>query len=237
MSPPTITKTPSSFTTPSLLPHKTSSSLNTSSIRPKIISPTKHAIPTTNIIKITILKYVKKSPIRISRRHKKRSLKNPVIQYIIEKYSAINSHKANSVIDANTGASLEFKHLRKGNDKTLWYTIFANKLGRLLNGVGTRMTTGTNNLRFRRKSDAPSNKKATYGRIVLFTRLQKEEIHYTRLTVALNLLDYHGDTSTSTSNLTTTKIHLNSIISIPYAKFATSAIEKFYLNNILPDSE
>ena len=127
--------------------------------------------------------------------------------------------------------------MQKGKDKKLWDTSFANELGRLVNGVGTRMTTGTNTLRFRRKNEVPSNKKVTYGRIVTSICPQKQETHRTRLTVGGNLLDYHGDTSTPTTDLTTTKIHLNSVISTPNAKFATADIENFYVNNILPDSE
>ena len=103
--------------------------------------------------------------------------------------------------------------------------------------MGTRMTTRTNTLRFRRENGVPSNKKATYGRTVASIRPQKQETHRTRLTVGGNLRDYHGDTSTLTTDLTTTKIHLNSVISPPHTKFATADIEIFYLNNLLPKSE
>ena len=99
------------------------------------------------------------------------------------------------------------------------------------------MTTGTNTLQFRRKNEVPSNKKVTYGRIVASIRPQKQETHRTRLTVCGNLLDYHGDTSTPTTDLTTTKIHINSVISTPNAKFAITDIGNFYLNNLLPESE
>ena len=150
------------LTTPSILPQIISpTKLTTPSILPKTIPPTKHIIPPTKILKPIIPKHIKQSSLRISRRHKKRNFKYPVIQYLIEKYLIIKSHKANPVIDSNTGASLEFRHLRKGKDKKLWDTSFANELSRLLNGVGTRMTTGTNTLRFRRKNEVPSNKKVT----------------------------------------------------------------------------
>ena len=79
--------------------------------------------------------------------------------------------------------------------------------------------------------------KVTYGRIVASICPQKQETHRTSLTVCGNLLDYHGDTSTPTTDLTTTKIHFNSVISTPNAKFTTADIENFYLNNILPESE
>ena len=163
---------------------------------------------------------------RKSKRNKRRNFKYPVVQYLIEKYSTINSHVANPVIDQTPGASLEFRHLIKGTSKELWTTSFANELGRVLNGIGTRMKTGTNPIRFRPKSTIPKHKKVTYGRIVSSLRPHKEEQYRTRLTVGGNLLDYEGDTSTPTSDLITTKIHLNSVISTKNAKFATTHIKK-----------
>ena len=58
-----------------------------------------------------------------------------------------------------------------------------------------------------------------------------------RLTVGGNLLDYDGDASTPTTDLTTTKVFINSIISTNKARMATTDIENFYLNNDLPESE
>ena len=82
------------------------------------------------------------------------------MQYLIEKYSTINSHEANPVIDPNTGASLEFCHLIQRKSKDLWRTSFVNELGRLLNGKGTRMKIGINTIRFRPKSVIQSHKKS-----------------------------------------------------------------------------
>ena len=88
------------------------------------------------------------------------------------------------------------------------------------------MEIGTQTIRFRPKSAIPKHKKATYGRIVSSLRPHKEEQHRIRLTVGGNLLDYEGDASTPTSDLITTKIHLNSVISTKNAKFATTDIKK-----------
>ena len=57
--------------------------------------------PTTKVIAKT-----RSNTLRISKRTKRRNYKYPVMQYLIEKYSVINSHEANPVIDPNTGASL-----------------------------------------------------------------------------------------------------------------------------------
>ena len=122
------------------------------------------------------------------------------------RYSTINSYLAHLVIDPNTGASLEFRHLRRGPDKILWGNYFSNELGRLANGVGIRMETGTNTIRFRERSAIPHNKKVTYERIVASLRPYKEEKCRVRLTVGRNLFNYDGDASTPTTDLTTTKV-------------------------------
>ena len=87
--------------------------------------------------------------LRTSKRSKRRNYTYPVIHSLVEKYSTINSYIANPVIDPNTGALLEFHHLIKGKSKELWTTSFANELGRLLNGIGSRTKTGTNTIKFR----------------------------------------------------------------------------------------
>ena len=79
--------------------------------------------------------------------------------------------------------------------------------------------------------------KVTCGRIVSSLRPRKEETHRTRLAVDGNFLDYDGDDSIPTSDIITTNIHFNSAISTKNAKFATTDIKNFYLNNFLPKSE
>ena len=116
-------------------------------------------------------------------------------------------------------------------------TLFANKLGLLANGKGKRMLKGTNKNRFQSLSAIPTNKKVKYCRIVATLRTQKEEKQTIRLTIDGDRLDYFGDASTPTTDLTTTKLHLNSVIFTPTAKFTTADIKNFYLNNDLPDSE
>eukprot|EP00957_Ditylum_brightwellii_P117356 8950237-Ditylum_brightwellii.AAC.1 len=42
----------------------------------------------------------------------------------------------------------EYRQLIKGENKDKWITSFANELGRLTNGVGTCIKTGTNTIEF-----------------------------------------------------------------------------------------
>ena len=65
-------------------------------------------------------------------------------------------HQANVVIDPTTGASLECRHLVKGPTKAIWENSFANEIGRLAQGVVTRMPYGTNTIFFIPKDKVPS---------------------------------------------------------------------------------
>ena len=135
---------------------------------------------------------------------------------------------ANSVIDAITGQALEYRHLSKGPNAALWIQALANDLGRLAQGVGTRMPTGTNTIFFISRNQVPIGRKVTYGRLVSSIRPTKSEIHRVRVTVGGDRLDYPGITSTSCASLTTTKCLLNSTLSTPQARFMVLDIKNFY---------
>jgi hypothetical protein len=143
-------------------------------------------------------------------------------------------HFAHSLTDPTTGDTMEYRHLIK-NPKTSakWTRSFANELGRLANGVGTRMKTGTNTIKFIERQHVPKDRTVTYGRIVVSIRPQKAEGKRTRLTVGGNLIDYPGDVSTKTAGLTTAKVLFNSVISTPNAKFMGIDLKNFYLNTPL----
>jgi hypothetical protein len=76
----------------------------------------------------------------------------------------------------------------------------------------------------------PADRKVTYGRIVATIRPQKSETHRVRLTVGGNLIDYPGNVSTPTADMTTAKILFNSVISTPDARFMCTDVKDFYLN-------
>ena len=50
----------------------------------------------------------------------------------------------NSIVTPDTGAAMNYNSLSWGLDKNVWIKSFANDLGRLAQGGGKRMTTGTN---------------------------------------------------------------------------------------------
>ena len=73
--------------------------------------------------------------------------------------STPTSYEANAVVDVNTGAVYEYRHLSKGPDAHIWIRSLANDLGRLAQGVGTRMPSGTNTVFYIHPSKIPKHKK------------------------------------------------------------------------------
>ena len=122
-------------------------------------------------------------------------------------------YQENVVIDPTTGASLEYRNIIKGPTKDIRKNSFANEIGRLAQGVGTRMPYGTNTIFFIPKKKVPEGRTVTYGRIVAEIIPQKAETHRTKLTVGVNLINFHGDVTTPTADLITAKLIFNSVLS------------------------
>jgi hypothetical protein len=126
---------------------------------------------------------------------------------------------ANSVINEDTGASLEYRHLIKDDSTfTVWNKAAANEFVRLAQGVGGRIE-GSNTIFFIPRQAVPKGKIITYGRFVVDIRPNKSEIHRVRLTVGGNLIQYLGDASTRAAYLTTSKCLWNSTISTDGARY------------------
>ncbi len=152
--------------------------------------------------------------------------------------SSVNAseHFIGAVIDDDTGAVLEYRHLIKSEKYSrIWERSNANELGRLFQGI--RDIPGTDTCFFIRKSQVPKHKRDTYGRIVCNVRPQKKEIYRTRLTVGGNLIDFPGNKSTPTADLLTAKLLINSTISTPGAVFLGIDLANFYLNTPMADPE
>ena len=100
-------------------------------------------------------------------------------------------------------------------NEPVWTKSMYNELGRLSQGWKTPAGNYTIELIFHR--DKPKDRRATYVRVACDIRPQKIETHRIRLTAGINTIEYPGEVSTLTSELTTMKLHLNSTIS--YIKF------------------
>ena len=134
---------------------------------------------------------------------------------------------ANSVVDKDTGLSLEYAALASGPDKDIWIRSLANDIGRLAQGVGARIT-GNNTMFFIHPTKIPQGRKVTYGRLVATLRPNKTEVNRVRLTVGGDRLEFTGNTTTRMASLTTTKCLFNSVLSTKNAKFLSLDIKDFY---------
>ena len=81
------------------------------------------------------------------------------------------------------------RHLAKGPTKAIWENSFANEIGRLAQGAGTSIPSGTNTIFFIPKDKLPAGRTVTYGDIVAEIIPHKAETHRTRLTMGGNLIN------------------------------------------------
>ena len=76
----------------------------------------------------------------------------------------------------------------------------------------------------------PKYKTITYARLVMDFCPQQEDPNRIRMTARGNLIQYSGELTTHTLNLSTTKILWNSVVSTAGAKFAVLDISSMYLH-------
>jgi hypothetical protein len=138
---------------------------------------------------------------------------------------------ANSVINKK-GELLEYRHL-VANPKTrrTWTHSYGNELERLAQGMPS-CTKGMDTIFFipRHKVPKERTKDVTYGLITCSIRPEKiDKPNRTRLVAGGDRVHYPFDAGTSTANLLTIKLLINSVISTPGAKIFTMDIKNFYL--------
>ena len=103
------------------------------------------------------------------------------------RYVAALSHllqqeeQANVVIDPARDQALEYRHLIRGPNDNTWIKALSNDLGRLAQGVGTRMPTGTNTVFFVAKSAIPHGRKVTYAQMVASIQPTKAEVNRVKI--------------------------------------------------------
>jgi len=132
-------------------------------------------------------------------------------------------------IHPDTGLPAEYKDLRNSSEGAEWIIETADEVGRLAQGNSDTGIKGTDTMFFIHRSEIPKDRKPTYLRIVAADRPNKERTKRIRFTVGGNQIDYPGDVSTKTAQLTTAKLMLNSILSTKDALFGTADIKDFYL--------
>jgi hypothetical protein len=144
---------------------------------------------------------------------------------------------ANSIINEDTGNSLEYRHLIQ-DDSTfpVCNKAAANECGRLAQGIGGRIE-GSNTFFFIPRQAVPKGKIITYGCFVVDIRPNKSETHRVRLTVGGNLIQYHGDVSTLSADITTSKCLWNSTILTEGDKYMCLNVNIFYLGTPMDSFE
>lgn len=119
-----------------------------------------------------------------------------------------------------------------------WTKAMSKELGNISQGFGDEK--GTNTVKFLTHEEIktiPADRKVTYARIVVDYRPQKEDPNRVRITVGGNLIEYPGELTTRTADLTTTKILWNSTISTEGARYVCADIKSFYLETPLDRHE
>ena len=75
--------------------------------------------------------------------------------------------------------------------------------------------------------------KYTYANIVLDYRPQKEDPHRIRITAGGNLIEYKDELSVRTADISTAKLHWNSVISTENSRYMRLGLSIFYLSAAL----
>jgi hypothetical protein len=117
-----------------------------------------------------------------------------------------------------------------------WTRAFGKEFGNLAQGDTTTNTPGTDAIFVMTHEQIlhiPTDRTVTYTRIVVDFRPQKSDPNRVRLTAGGNLIDYPGELTTRTADLTTTKLLWNSVISTQDAKYLCLDIKNFYLGTPL----
>jgi hypothetical protein len=142
----------------------------------------------------------------------------------------------NAVIYPATGKEMQYKDLMKDPDLGPSFEIgLSNEVGRICQGI--RDIAGTNTAFFVDLTNIPKTRKITYGKLVCDFKPNKTEKHWVILTVGGDILDYSSNTATSTADITTFKILINSTLSTEDAKMMMMDIKNYYVVTLLPKYE
>jgi hypothetical protein len=138
----------------------------------------------------------------------------------------------NTVLHPAMGKQIQYKDLMKHSTLgPLYKKGLGNEIGRHCQGI--RGIQGTNTCFFVELNNIPKDRKITYGKLLCDYKPNKAEKEWVRLTVGSDGLDYTGDMATSTEDITTFKILINSTLSIEDAEMMMMGIKNCYLGTPL----
>jgi hypothetical protein len=147
-----------------------------------------------------------------------------------------HQHFAHALVHPVTGKQMEYMALMKDPDlQPLWKRGFSNEAGRLFQGI--RDIPGTSTCFFVELMNIPKDRQITYGKIVCEYKPHKKEKEHVRLTVGGDRIDYSGNVATSTADITTFKILINSTLSTTDAVMMMMDIKNYHIGTPLPRYE
>ncbi len=114
----------------------------------------------------------------------------------------------------------------------MWQAAFENNFSGMAQGNDKIGQKGTNSIFVmtnNKIAPIPINQTITYARMVVNFFTQKADPHCIRITAVGNLINYLGELSTCTADLTTLKLMWNSVLSTEGAKYMCLDIKNFYL--------
>jgi hypothetical protein len=131
-----------------------------------------------------------------------------------------------------TGATLisYCKIMKDPATAEIWMAVFGKDFGKMSQGDNKTGQKGTIVMLIMSPSDIPQIPKdcvITYARVVVNHRSQKEDPNCIRITAWNNLINYPGKLTTKMADITTAKLHWNSMLSTPNAKFMCLDIKKY----------
>ena len=77
----------------------------------------------------------------------------------------------------------------------------------------------------------------TYPRYIVAVHPEMSEPYCTRIIAGRDKIDYDGNVTMHTAPIKTIRMHWNSVILTPGAKYCTANISNMYLCSLLPDSD
>jgi len=125
------------------------------------------------------------------------------------------------------------------NDPTtmeIWQTAFGKYFGGMAQGDNKMGQKGTNAIFVMTHAEIlliPADRMIRYARVVVNFRPQKADPHCIHITAGGNLINYPGELTTRTADLTTSKLMWNSVLSTEGTKYMCLDIKNFYLTDPL----
>ena len=148
-------------------------------------------------------------------------------------------HYANPMVHPVTGKTIS-SYRKLMNDPVTaetWQTAFGKDFGGMAQGDNKTGQKGTNAMFVMTHAEitrAYEEKKFfTFANPVVDYRPQKDDPNRIRITAMGNLITYDGELSVRTADINTAKLHWNSVVSTPNARYMCLDIKNFYLTAAL----